>query len=202
MTRVVLTLVMIGLSAFVAGCETYGGTGSSQNSLISVQYGVVQEVQKAEVDPNTAKGAALGGLLGLAVAAGTGGSTAQQAGGAAAGALIGGLLQHERAANSDAERYTVRLNGGSSVAIVTVNHDIQAGDCVSVEQGQHANLRRVSPVMCNALADTGHPVYAQVHQENLVEASQCEQAKQEVLSATSEQQVNLAHQKMRALCES
>jgi hypothetical protein len=31
-----------------------------------------------------------------------------------------------------------------------VSHDINAGDCVAVEQGEHANIRRVSPQMCTS----------------------------------------------------
>jgi len=198
--KALLTILGLASCLVFAGCETYGGTGSSRNSLISVQYGVIQQVEKAQVDANAAQGAVLGGLLGLAVAAGTGGSRTQQVGGAAAGALVGGLVQNERAANSQAEKYTVRLTSGSTVAIVTVNNDLQTGDCVSVEQGQYANLRRVSPVMCGAMS-SATPTYDKVHKEDVVEANQCEQAKQEVLQATTEQQVNLAYQKMRALCE-
>ena len=43
----------------VAGCETYGGTGSSRNSVISVQYGVVESIERAAVDANVAQGAAV-----------------------------------------------------------------------------------------------------------------------------------------------
>lgn len=194
-------VALISAAVIVAGCASYGGTGSSQGSMISVQYGVVQQIERTELNASTGKGAALGGLLGLAVAAGTGGSTGQQVAGAAAGALVGGLVQNERKANNKAEQYTILLNSGQTVAIVTEHHDIQRGDCVSVEQGKHANLRRVSAVMCNSVASTSHPAYSSLHQQNVDEAAECEQAKQEVLDAKSEQEVSVAHQKMRALCE-
>jgi outer membrane lipoprotein SlyB len=194
-------LAAIPLFAFVAGCASYGGTGSSQGSLIAVEYGVVQQIERTELNASTGKGAAVGGLLGLAAAAGTGGSTGQQVAGTAAGALIGGLIQNQRRANNTAEQYTILLNSGRTVAVVTEHHDIQRGDCVSVEQGQHANVRRVSPVMCDSMADASHSAYPGLHQQNIDEAAECEQAKQELLNATTEQAVSVAHQKMRALCE-
>jgi hypothetical protein len=75
------------------------------------------------------------------------------------------------------------------------------GDCVAVEQGRHANLRRVSPVMCDRMADANHPAYDDLHAANMAEADECEQVKQELLGATTEEQVNVSYQKMRALCE-
>ena len=194
-------LAVIPMFGIAAGCASYGGTGSSQGSLIAVEYGVVQNIERTELNASTGKGAAVGGLLGLAAAAGTGGSTTQQVAGTAAGALIGGLIQNQRRANNTAEQYTILLNNGRTVAVVTEHHDIQRGDCVSVEQGQHANVRRVSPVMCDSMADASHSAYPALHQQNVDEAAECEQAKQELLNATTEQAVSVAHQKMRALCE-
>jgi len=194
--------VLVLAGVVLSGCASYGGTSTSANTVISVQYGVVQQVQQTELDASTGKGALLGGLLGLAIAAGTGGSTEAQVGGTAAGALVGGLVQKERKASNKAEQYTIKLNSGATVAIVTVNNDIQTGDCVSVEQGQHANIRRVSPVMCNSVTGTTHPAYNQLHSEDVNEAQQCEQAKQQVLNASTQQEVDVANSKMRALCES
>lgn len=191
---------MIALSVLLTGCAgTYGGTGTQANSLISVQYGTVQAVEPVAMDPKTGSGAALGGVLGLAAA--STGSTGTQVGAAAAGALIGALVQNHRAANKQANQYTVALNTGGTVAIVTEHHDIAPGDCVSVEQGTHANIRRVSPVMCEAVASPSHPAYSDAHAANVAEANECDQVKQEVLDAKSEDEIKLAYQKMRALCE-
>jgi len=188
------------LAALITGCAgSYGGTGSRENTVISVQYGSVQSIETAPMDANVGTGAAVGGALGLAAASTR--STGTQVGVAAAGALIGALVQRERAANSQAEQYNVRLTTGNTVAIVTEHHDIQVGDCVAVEQGRHANIRRVSPVMCDTMANASHPAFDEMHAANMSEASECEQVKQEVLAAKTEEQVNLAYQKMRALCE-
>lgn len=195
---IVIATAVIG-SIVTTACETSGG--ARPGTALSVQYGVVQRVEEVQADTNTGGGAALGGLAGLAVAAGTGGSRNQQLAGAAGGALLGGLIANQRAANQQLKQHTVRLNNGTSVAVITDHHNIAVGDCVAVEQGRHANIRRVSPVMCNDLADTGRPSYAPVHEANVNEAEECEQAKREVLNAKTEEAINLAHMRMRALCE-
>jgi hypothetical protein len=115
--------------------------------------------------------------------------------------LLGGLIANQRAANQQLKQHTVRLNNGATVAVVTDHHNIAVGDCVAVEQGRHANIRRVSSVMCNDLADTRRPAYSGAHQANVREAEECEQAKQDVLNAQTEEDIRLAHMRMRALCE-
>ena len=187
------------MAMLLTGCASYGGTGSRQDTVISVQYGTIQSIEGVAMDSNVGTGAAVGGALGLAAASRR--STGTQVGVAAAGALIGALIQNQRAANSQAEQYNVRLNSGATVALVTEHHDLQVGDCVAVEQGRHANLRRVSPVMCDSMANASHPSYEALHAANMEEADECEQVKQELLDATTEEQVNVAYQKMRALCE-
>ena len=186
-------------SIVTTACETPGG--ARPGTAMNVQYGVVQRVEEVKAESNTAGGAALGGLTGLALAAGTGGSRNQQLAGAAGGALLGGLVANQRAANQRLMQHTIRLNNGASVAVVTDHHNIAVGDCVAVEQGRHANIRRVSSVMCNDLADTSRPAYTSTHQANVREAEECEQAKREVLDAQTEDAIRLAHMRMRALCE-
>ena len=111
------------------------------------------------------------------------------------------MIANQRANNQQLMQHTVRLNSGASVAVVTDHHNIAVGDCVAVEQGRHANIRRVSAVMCNDLADSRRPAYAPAHDANVREARECEQAKQEVLNAKTEEAIRLAHMRMRALCE-
>ncbi len=195
---IVMATVVVG-GILTTACQSPGG--ARPGTAMNVQYGVVQRVDAVQAEANTAGGAALGGLAGLAVAAGTGGSRGQQVAGAAGGALLGGLIANQRAANQQLKQHTVRLNSGASVAVITDHHNIAVGDCVAVEQGRHANIHRVSPVMCNELADTSRPGYAPAHQANVREAEECEQAKQEVLDAQTEEAINLAHMRMRALCE-
>jgi hypothetical protein len=83
--------------------------------------------------------------------------------------------------------------------MVLENQAIRVGDCVSVEQGRHANLRRVSAVMCSTPAS--HPAYPAMHNANVQESAECNEAKQELLAANTEQATAIAYKKMQALCQ-
>ena len=131
-------------SLMLAGCAaTDPGTGSTRGEVITVDYGTVMQVEQVQMDPKYGTGALVGGGLGLAAASRRSGTT--QAGAAIAGALIGAMIQKSKAGTAD--KYTVRLNNGGTIQMVTEHHDIESGDCVSVEQGKHANIRRVSPII-------------------------------------------------------
>ena len=184
------------LAIALAGCaSTDPYTGSSQNQVIAVQYGTLENVQQVAMSAAYGKDAAIGGGLGLL--AGSSGSTATQVGAAAAGALIGAFVAKESAGTGN--RYTVSLVNGGTVAIVSEHHDLVVGDCVSIEQGRHANIRRVSPVMCST--SSSHAAYGAMHSSVQQDASECHDAKQELLQATTEQQTEIGYRKMQALCE-
>lgn len=187
-----LTIVLVT----VAGCAaTEPNTGAQRNTVISVQYGTVQQVEQVQMDSNYTSGALVGGGIGLAAASRRSGTT--QVGAAVAGAIIGAMIQKHRAGMAD--RHTVLLTNGTTIEIVTEHHDIAAGDCVAVEQGEHANIRRVSPVMCNT--PTTSPAYAEMHAANVEESQECLQVKDELMAASTESEVDLAYKKMRAFCE-
>jgi len=189
-------VIALATALTVTGCAaTEPATGSRQDTIIAVEYGTVANIEQVEMQANAAGGAALGGGIGLAAASTRSGTT--QIGAAAAGALIGALIQKSR--HKTADRFTVRLNNGNTVAIVSEHHEIAIGDCVTMEQGTHANIRRVSPVMCE-INDT-HPAYSQLHNANVAEADECHQAKEQLLRATTEQEADIGYKKMRALCE-
>jgi outer membrane lipoprotein SlyB len=197
MTTKLLSVLSATLAFSLVGCAgTDPMTGSSQNQLISVQYGRVQNIQQVAMAPDYGAGALIGGALGL-LAASTG-SSATQVAGAAAGAGLGALISKETAGT--AERFTVVLVNGSTIDIVTENQDIRTGDCVTIEQGRHANIRRVSPVMCST--PPSNPAYQSMNNADLKESSECQEAKQELLKATTVEQTDIGYKKMRAFCES
>lgn len=103
------------------------------------------------------------------------------------------------AAAGTGQRYTIQLATGADIAIVTEQQDLVAGDCVSVEQGKHANLRRVSSVYCST--DAAHPAYGAIHASVQDDAAECHQAKQQLVNAATEKETDIAYSKMRALCE-
>ncbi|CAA0126218.1 Uncharacterised protein [Halioglobus japonicus] len=197
MTTRMLSILATTLVATLAGCAaTDPMTGSTRNELISVQYGRVENIQKVDMSPDYGAGSVIGGALGLLATMGHSG--ASQVGGAAVGAGLGAIVAKETAGTG--ERFTVRLVNNNTVDIITENQDIRLGDCVSVEQGKHANIRRVSPVMCTTPAS--HPAYGAMNAANVQESQECQEVKRELLNATTEQATAIAYKKMRAFCES
>ena len=196
MSKNLLSLTL--LAALVGGCanmSTDPATGSSRNSLIAVTYGTVENVQQVAMKPNYAEGSLIGGIIGLAAASGY--SSGSQALGAAAGAGLGALVSKETAGT--ANKYLIRLVNGSTVSVVTDQGNIDAGDCVSVEQGDHTNIRRVSAAMCNTPAN--HPAYPAMNAKTQQDSADCAAAKQEMLKATTETETNIGYKKMQALCD-
>ena len=84
--------------------------------------------------------------------------------------------------------------------IITETKGIQEGDCVSVELGRTANIRRVSTVYCE---HPGHEALADpiVHANSQEEAAECHAAKQMALQATTEETTDIALKKVRVFCE-
>jgi hypothetical protein len=186
------------LAVFLTGCanmSTDPGTGSTRNSLIAVAYGTVENVQQEQMKPAYAEGSIIGGALGLLASSHY--SAGSQVLGAAAGAGLGALVSKETAGT--ANRFTIKLVNGTTVSVVTDQKDIDAGDCVSVEQGDHANIRRVSSSYCNTPAS--HPAYPDMHAHVTRISADCAAAKQQLLKATTEQETDIAYKKMQALCD-
>ena len=95
---------------------------------------------------------------------------------------------------------TVDFDDNSITKVVTESGGIVQGDCVAVELGQTANIRRTSAVHCEhraheALAD---PI---VHAKRQTEAAECHAAKQMALQATTEVATDIALKKVRVFCE-
>jgi outer membrane lipoprotein SlyB len=157
-----------------------------------VNYGVVTATKPVQLESAAASGAVLGGIVGAVRGRGRGGSS--QARSAAAGAAIGGIGTRILEGSNEAIEYTVRLHSGSDVRIITEPTGTRIGDCVSVEQGRQANIRRVSSVHC----EMGDAVPTAAHR---AEASACDQAKQGLLDAADEEAMELAIRRIRILCE-
>ena len=168
-----------------------------------VQYGRITNVQTVtEVDSRARTvGTLVGGGIGLATGSGQSGSNRalRTVGGAAAGRGVGTL-----AGRSQAFEYTVLVGGTSTVRIVSDQAGKRVGDCVAVEQGQFANIRLVPDSRCNppprqtqaaAPQPAPEPVAADVAQ-----ATACDQAKEQVLAATTDAEFDLAERRMRLLC--
>ena len=167
-----------------------------------VQYGRITNAQATTVTDTTARnvGTLVGGGVGLATGSGQSGSNRalRTLGGAAAGRGVGTL-----AGRSQAFEYTVLVDGTTTVRIVSDQAGKRVGDCVAVEQGQFANIRLVPDSRCAPrpqpapakAAPAPAPVAADVQQ-----ATACEQAKEQVLAANTDDEFNIAERRMRLLC--
>ena len=176
----------------------------SANAQMRVQYGRITNVQATTVTDSTARtvGTLVGGGVGLATGSGQSGSNRalRGIGGAAAGRGVGSL-----AGRSQAFEYTVLVDGTSTVRIVSDQAGKRIGDCVAVEQGQFSNIRLVPDARCApraqaapakaAPAKAAPPPAAEVQQ-----ATACEQAKEQVLAASTDEEFNVAERRMRLLC--
>jgi len=170
-----------------------------------VQYGRITAVSPVTETSGTSQnvGMLVGGGLGLASGGGQSSSNRvlRAAAGGTAGRAVGGRMNQ-----TQAFEYTVLVGGTNTVRIVSDQAGKRVGDCVSIEQGQFANIRLVPDSRCAppprpaaapapAPARAPAPVAADVQA-----ASACEQAKQQVLDAATDDAFNLAERRMRLLC--
>ncbi|MEA2080314.1 MAG: hypothetical protein U9P00_10745, partial [Pseudomonadota bacterium] len=160
-------------------------------------YGTITGINQQERDTSggSTGGAVLGGLVGLAT--GSGRSRSNQAlrtlGGAAVGSAAGRTM-----AQGTEMVYTVDLVSGGTARVVMDSGNFHRGDCVAVEQGGvSANLRRVSSEFCLNNAAVPQQYKASIQRE----ADQCSQAKQRLLDAKTEEEVNTAAMVMNVLCQ-
>ena len=113
-----------------------------------VQYGRITAVRQTTVDDNSGRnvGRLVGGGIGLASGSGQSGSNRalRTVGGAAVGGRVG-----DRVTRTQAFEYTVLIGGTNTIRIVSEQAGKRVGDCVSVEQGQFANIRLVSDARCS-----------------------------------------------------
>jgi len=157
-------------------------------SAVQIDYGVVDSVGTTTKDSKHAGGALAGGLIGGLI-----GPRRHRGLRIVAGAGIGSAVQGS-ATSGTLQEYSVNLNSGSQVIISTEQQDIRSGDCVSIEQGDHANIRRVSSYHC----ETKNKTTVQHHQEA---ADNCQLAKNELTKADTDQAITNAAKKVRVLCE-
>jgi outer membrane lipoprotein SlyB len=191
--------VVVSMSALVAAA-LLPTTADAQSR---VQYGRITNVTATTVTDQTSRtvGTLVGGGIGLATGSGQSGSNRalRGIGGAAAGRGVGSL-----AGRSQAFEYTVLVGGTTTLRIVSDQAGKRIGDCVAVEQGQFSNIRLVPDGRCTPAAQaapakkaapTPAPVAADVQQ-----ATACEQAKDQVLAASTDEEFNVAERRMRLLC--
>jgi outer membrane lipoprotein SlyB len=194
-TGVIFMFRKITYIGFLTGSILLAGNAQA-TELSAVAYGTISAANQQKKDTSGGKtgGAIIGGLLGLASSSGrsTGTKLLRSGVGAAGGSAVGGAM-----ASGTEMTYTVDLVGGGTVRVVMDSGNFHTGDCVSVERGKTNNMRRVSNEFCIH----NKQVPEEYKKEHIQEANECAQAKQELLAATDEAAVNMAHMKMNILCQ-
>jgi outer membrane lipoprotein SlyB len=156
----------------------------------TVSYGRITAVNRVDVQNQGAQtgGALLGGALGIASGSGQSGSNRALRG--VAGGLAGNRIA-AAASTRQGFQYTI-LVGGRTITMVTDEAGFRVGDCVSVEQGAFNNLRLAPDSRC--AAGVRAPAAA------VQEANACDQAKQALLAADTDEAFDRAERRVRLLC--
>ena len=161
-------------------------------TAVTINYGKVTSIQTVKKEASHAGGALAGGLLAAGLA-GPRHRGLKIATSAAAGAAIQGA-----ATSGTTTQITVKLVEGGQVNITTEQQDFREGDCVMVEQGEHANIRRASSYHC----EQGEKAKKSEPTENhATMANYCQQAKSELAKAETDAAIEKAVKKVRVLCE-
>jgi len=183
----------------------------------TVSYGRITNVRQVNIENQGAQtaGTLVGGALG--VASGSGQSRSNRAlrgiGGAAVGSRVAGA-----ASGTTGFEYTV-LIGNQTTRITTEQSGLRVGDCVSVERGQFNNIRLVSDDRCNPpaarpaaapaaaparpaapAAAPARPAAPAPAAEDVAAANACDAAKQQLLTANTDEEFDRAERRMRLLC--
>ena len=168
---------------------------ASQNSAreISIRYGTVSDVKRVPVPSAAPAGAIVGGFTGLMLSRNA--SSSSRVASTVGGAALGGLVTHALEGDRRAYQYTVRFKDGDIAQFVTENGFLYPNDCVAIERSRYNNLRRVSNALCEGIK----PLAPQPKQVS--EASQCLEAKEQLLSATGDADIDQASRKVRILCQ-
>lgn len=172
---------------------------SVRDHAISIDHGKVINVEQVELKSNAAKGAKIGGLVGVASQHGKSGKEAAE--GALVGALLGALVGKAASRHHTAYAYQVQHLDGSETRIVTEQSGIRVGDCVAIESGgDHDNIRRVSEAVC--AHDQPHYAESSTWEEHRQEAAQCDEAKHRLLDSNDDEEIKRLAYKVQVLCDS
>ena len=177
-------------------------TASAQRSgqSMTVQTGVVIAAQAVNLQSAAGRGAAVGGVVGLA-ATSSNRSTSRRVRNTAIGAGTGALIARGAQGNLDGMQYTIETGPGSQIVVVTDQTQVRIGDCVNVEQasGGTANVRRVADSLCEAAFSNS--VDEDLHTYMQYEADMCQNAKERLMKAETDEAFEVAMRRVNFLCD-
>jgi hypothetical protein len=167
---------------------------------MSIQTGVVIAAQAVDLQSAAGRGAAIGGVVGLA-ATSSNRSTSRRLRNTAIGAGTGALIARGAQGNLDGMQYTIETGPGSQIVVVTDQTQVRIGDCVNVEQasGGTANVRRVADALCEAAFSNS--VDEDLHTYMQYEADMCQNAKERLMKAETDEAFEVAMRRVNFLCD-
>jgi hypothetical protein len=192
--RIAQTLTLLALFSL----PTAEAQRSGQS--MSIQTGVVIAAQAVNLQSAAGRGAAVGGVVGLATTS-RNRSSSRRIRNTAIGAGTGALIARGAQGNLDGMQYTVETGPGSQIVVVTDQTQVRVGDCVTVEQAGSgtANVRRVSDALCEA-AFAGQ-VDEELEKYMAYEADMCLQAKERLMDAETDEAFEVAMRRVKFLCD-
>ena len=166
---------------------------------MSVQTGVVVAAQAVNLQSAAGSGAAVGGVLGFATTSSRQGSS-RRARNTILGAAAGGAIARRAQGDLNGMQYTVEVGPGSQIKVVTDQTEVKVGDCVNVEQAGSgtANVRRVSPALCDAAFDNAVDEDISAEYDRL--ADMCLDAKERMMKAETDEALDVAIRRVNILC--
>jgi len=184
----ILMVSLFGLSVIA--------TAAKKGANMTIRHGIVENTEQVQFNSEAGRGALVGGIIGYNMRSDR--SKSKRRRNAIIGAGVGASAKAANEGDLQGMQYTVKANDGTQIKIVTDQVEIRKGDCVAVEQsGNTANIRRVDKTLCEK---DSQKVVEAVAEESKEEAQECLDAKQEMLRAETEDQINLAMKKIKVLC--
>ena len=192
MTRSVRLIPVFLAIAFMSGCAS-SGSPAARGYEIRIRYAEVTDIDRVRLPSNAPAGAVVGGFTGLVLSRNSSG--AKQVASGVGGAVLGGLATAALEGDRMGYSYRLRFLNGDASDFITEKGYLRVGDCVAVERGEYANIRRVASVLCaDGDSATANEKYAR-------EAAQCHEAKEQLLAASNDDEIEAAARKVAILCE-
>ena len=193
-TSIAMIIVFITLP-IIASAEKV--SRDNKNVAIDISFGKLIEIERVEMKSNAAKGAAFGGLLGIASQ--HGGHGEDILAGAAVGAIVGALVGKATSGHKYAFAFYIQRLDGRETKIISEQPGLQIGDCVTIEEGKHTSIRRVSQANCDPgyKQHRGDEEVVAHHQYN---ADACASAKNDLLNAVADDDLSKLAYKVEVIC--
>lgn len=188
-----LLLVGVGVGALLIAACASSSAGKARGYELRIRYAEVVDVERVKMPSAAPAGAMVGGFTGLILSSNksTGRRVASGVGGAALGALATRALEGDRLGYS----YRLQFADDSISQFITEKGYLLRGDCVSVERGEYANIRRVAKVLCE------NGPARNIEQSHQRDAEQCHAAKDQLLAASSDEDIEAASRKVAIICQ-